>query len=865
MHLLNGIKRDDKIRVKGKFIYQGNKKFFIKGVTYGTFAPDESGDQFPPIDLISKDFEMMEANGINSIRTYTVPSLEMLDKANEYGIMLMVGLPWEQHITFLDSNKLQLDIIRRTRDAVLACAEHSAILCYTIGNEIPASMVRWYGKEKIEKFLKQLYQAVKEVSPESLVTYVNYPTTEYLDLDFLDFNCFNVYLENPKKLSAYISRLHNLACNKPLVLAEIGLDSMRNGLEKQASVLRWQIETIFGKGCAGMFVFAWTDAWWRGGFEIEDWDFGLVTRDRHPKPALQVVSDEFSNLPVAETDLPFISVIVCTYNGMSTIRDCLEGLIKLPYPNYEVIVVNDGSTDQTAEIVREYPVRLINTKNYGLSSARNRGMNNANGSILAYIDDDAYPDTHWLHYLAYSYIHSDHGAIGGPNIIPSEDGLIAQCVADAPGGPVHVLLNDEIAEHIPGCNFSILKEVLLKIGGFDPLYRAAGDDVDACWRIQEAGYTIGYHPAAMVWHHRRSWLKAYWKQQQGYGKAEALLESKWPERYNGLGHLAWAGFIYGGGSNKTVKTKKDKIYYGTGGSALFQSVYQSGPSFLFAIPFMPEWYLFMGLLIIPCIAGLFWPALQWSWLAMGFSIGIFILQAILSAVESARKSNSPNRNFRYSSILLFLYIIQPIARLSGRLKHGLTPWRKRGAGIHLNDFYCFTSKIFTHWSEENWKSPEAWLEMIHQNLVSLGIRVQRGGDFDRWDIQVRSGWFTKARGLLVIEEHGAQKQYLKFKCHHVHSWYGFFTIIFLMLISIGTFYFNIWPLGIFTSILGLALLVKYIIDSISVSNSLKKGFLMLGNPIEKTSDLKAVEKSIEYNYMEQNYKEGVRAIASLKM
>ena len=151
----------------------------------------------------------------------------------------------------------------------------------------------------------------------------------------------------------------------------------------------------------------------------------------------------------------------------------------------------------------------------------------------------------WLRYLAYAYQTTSHAAIGGPNIAPEHDGPIATCVANAPGGPVHVLLTDEIAEHIPGCNMSFRKDILLELGGFDPIYRAAGDDVDLCWRIQHTGRTIGFHPAAFVWHHRRNSLKAYWKQQKGYGKAEALLEAKWPEKYNGFGHLSWAGRIYG--------------------------------------------------------------------------------------------------------------------------------------------------------------------------------------------------------------------------------------------------------------------------------------------------------------------------------
>jgi len=327
-----------------------------------------------------------------------------------------------------------------------------------------------------------------------------FSTTEYLELSFLDFDCFNVYLETPEKFSAYIARLHNLSGDRPLVLAEIGLDSMRNGSEKQAETLEWQIKMVFAKGCAGIFIFAWTDEWWRGGSSIDDWDFGIVDRDRNPKPALYTVKETMASAPFANNGiLPFISVVVCSYNGSATIRDCLKGLQQLDYPAFEVIIVNDGSTDNLAEIVKEYPVKLITTVNRGLSSARNTGLYQAKGEIVAYIDDDAYPDPHWLNYLSYAFLSTQYAGFGGPNIAPPEDGLIAKCVANAPGGPVHVLLTDEIAEHIPGCNMAFRKSVLIEVGGFDPTYRTAGDDVDICWRIQKAGYSIGFHPSAVVW------------------------------------------------------------------------------------------------------------------------------------------------------------------------------------------------------------------------------------------------------------------------------------------------------------------------------------------------------------------------------
>ena len=379
----------------------------------------------------------------------------LLDLAAAHGLRVMIGLPWEQHIAFLDDKARVEDIIDRIREYVRQCSGHPAVLCYAVGNEIPASVVRWYGKRRVENFLARLCRVVKQEDPGALVTYVNYPTTEYLELPFIDFLAFNVYLESREQLAAYLARLQNLAGERPLLLTEIGLDSRRNGEEAQADTLKWQIETSFEKGCAGAFIFAWTDEWHRGGYDIEDWDFGLTTRDRQAKPALAAVERAFKEVPFPrDRHWPRISVVVCSYNGAETIEETLVALTKLNYPDYEVIVVDDGSTDATAEIARKYDVCLIQTENKGLSNARNLGMEAATGEIIAYIDDDAYPDPDWLKFLAAGFMGSDHAGIGGPNIAPPGDGLAADGVAHAPGGPVHVLLSDEVAEHIPGCNMA---------------------------------------------------------------------------------------------------------------------------------------------------------------------------------------------------------------------------------------------------------------------------------------------------------------------------------------------------------------------------------------------------------------------------
>ena len=830
-----------RLTLKGKFFYQGQQKFFVKGVTYGTFAPDEDNLQFPPLHTVEQDFFLMNSNGINSVRTYTVPPVWLLDVARKYNLKVMVGLPWEQHITFLDTKARQAAIIKRVKEGVASCGNHPAVLCYTIGNEIPAPIVRWYGKGRVEKFLNQLYKAVKEVDPLGLVTYVNYPTTEYLDLSFLDFDCFNVYLETPEKLSAYISRLHNLSGDRPLVLAEIGLDSMRNGEEKQASVLDWQIRTVFGKGCAGMFVFAWTDEWWRGGFEIEDWNFGLVDRQRKPKSALYLVANAMQDVPLANKHaLPYFSVVVCTYNGAATIRDTMEGLTKLRYPNFEVIVVNDGSTDNVAEIVQQYPYKLISTKNGGLSSARNVGMKNAKGEILAYIDDDAYPDPHWLHYLAYAYTNSTHGAMGGPNIIPPEDGPIAICVANAPGGPVHVLETDEIAEHVPGCNFSARRNVLIKIGGFDPVFRSAGDDVDVCWRIQEAGYTIGFHPSALVWHHRRNSLKAYWKQQKGYGKAEALLEAKWPEKYNSFGHLAWAGRIYGNGFTVPIKVKKEKVFYGSWGSALFQSVYQPANGFLHSIPLMPEWYLFCLLFAFMGSLGFLWQPLLFMWIVFTVAVLIIIIQATISASTNSSLSKKQQRNWKFQTLIIGLHIIQPIARLTGRIQNGLTPWRKRGIMAHAGKMKSGNSSILSHWNEAVWKATDTWLEDLERTLIKMKVRVKRGGDFDNWDIKAATGLFAQAKGILTVEEHGANKQYVKFRYNMIYSVSGMLLILMLSGVSVAAAADQQWVVTTVVSILVIAIAVQYILDSITVVSCLRESFTTFATQMEKETKLNIV-------------------------
>jgi O-antigen biosynthesis protein len=741
-------------RARGKFLSVGGEKLWVKGVTYGTFRPSDAGDHFTSPVQVRRDFAAMASVGINAVRTYTPPPPWLLDEAAENGLHVLVGLPWEQHVTFLDERARVKSITERVRRAVETARGHPAVLAYAVGNEIPAPIVRWHGRERVERFLERLYWAAKDADPEGLVTYVNYPSSEYLELPFLDLYAFNVYLETSEQLTSYLARLQNLAGDRPLLLGEVGLDSRRNGLAEQSESLRWQLSCAFAAGCAGTFVFAWTDEWHRGGHDIDDWDFGLTDRERRPKPALRAVEAAYADAPFAGRPWPRVSVVVCSYNGAGTIGRTCEGLLEVDYPDVEVIVVDDGSTDETAAIAGEFGFKVIRTENRGLSAARNTGAEAATGEYVAYLDDDAWPDVHWLKYLVHTFEQGGFAAVGGPNIPPQDESTLARCVACSPGGPIHVLFDDVRAEHVPGCNLALRRSVLRGLGGFDPVFRVAGDDVDLCWRLQENELAIGFSPAAMVWHRRRSSVRGYLRQQRGYGRAEALLERKWPEKYNAGGHLTWTGRIYGPGGSLRIG-RPWRVYYGRWGQGLFQRLYHPAPDRASALVLTPEWWLVLGILGALSVLAVAWLPLVVAACLFALAVGVTVSEA----ASSQRRSWIGERPSRLARLVTVgLHLIQPLARLEGRIAYGLRPWwRKDVAGMAVP-----IGRSTAIWSEE-WRSADERLEQIERVLLACGIAPLRGGDFDRWDLEVRGGLLGGVRVRHAVEEHGGGRQLTRFR------------------------------------------------------------------------------------------------------
>jgi len=755
-----------KLEARGKFFFSGAEKVFLKGVTYGPFAPDGFGTQFPDRETVKGDLSLMVELGANTFRTFTVPPRWLLDLAAEQGLRVLAGVPWAEHVCFLDSKALTQSIRRAVAGAVTTYADHPAVAAYLVGNEIPPDIVRYYGAPRVAGFLRELVDVVRGIDSESLVGYANFPSTEYLETDFTDFLAFNVYLHREADLRRYLYRLHTLAGDRPLVLTEFGMDSFRHGEHEQAETVSWQVRTALEMGAAGTYVFSFTDEWFTGGEQVRDWGFGLVDRERRKKAAFGTVRRRYATdaLP-ALAEYPKVSVVVCAYNAESTMAPCLDSLRELRYPAYEVVVVDDGSTDRTGEIADQYEgLHVIHQENKGLSAARNVGIAGSTGEIVAFTDSDCVVDPDWLYYLVATFLSSERAAVGGPNLPPPEDSLVATCVAASPGGPLHVLLNDEEAEHIPGCNMAFRREVLEELGGFDPIYRAAGDDVDLCWRLQDRGYRIAFSPAAMVWHFRRNTVKAYIGQQRGYGKAEGLLYFRHPRRFNALGYSRWRGRIYGGIyslSSSLFSLRRPVIYGGVFGRGLFQTLYQPPTSLFSHLPFTLEWSVVASaLLALALIRG------GWAWLdavplllTWGCCLG-----AALRARVDARADNLRGRLLiavltyagpllrcfeRYRWLARGLSVAEPVEedRRAGTLP---VSWRHRAFSV-------------SYWTE-NGLEKETLLHGLREAVVARKYIVLVDQGWSEWDLEVCGGFWSRARVKVATEYHGAGRRVMRVKC-----------------------------------------------------------------------------------------------------
>ena len=749
-----------RVGVDGKFFRLGITKFFVKGISYGPFAPNPAGQPFASPEQTAADLALIQELGANLIRIYAVPGKWFLDLALQHGLRVLVDVPWNKDACFLDSADTRASARDAVRRAIYLCARHPALFALSVANEIPSDIVRWSGARAVGNFIDELVLEVKGVDADCLCTFTSFPSIEFLRPATLDFVCYNVYLHQEQAFKNYLARLQMQADSKPLLLGEFGIDSVREGEERKCQTLQWQIEGASRAGLAGTVVFSFTDDWWKGGMPVENWEMGLTTRERQAKPSFAAVQRTFAKAPYFPLPgSPRVSVVVASYNGARTLKACLQSLSRLNYPDYETILVDDGSTDSTRQIASEFPnIRYIrHESNLGLSTARNTGIAAATGEIIAFTDSDCRADEDWLYYLVGELLENDFAGIGGPNLLPPEDSAVAAAVMVSPGGPAHVMLTDRQAEHIPGCNMAFYRSALVEIDGFDPIFRKAGDDVDLCWRLQQAGYKIGFSPAAFVWHYRRSTVADYLRQQQGYGEAEAMLVQKHPDYFNPLGANIWRGRIYTP-SKFGVLLRPPVIYHGFFASAGFQFLYSSQPSFTLMVFTNLEYHLLVNL-------PLWILSVTFSYL-VPLAIASLVVSVGVCAAAGAQAALPRNKKRAWSRPLVSaLYFLQPIvrglARYEGRLstlhaplaaRQTLKSMALRHSGARI--------KEARYWAERPVDRLE-WIRSMLHSLADEGWPYKSDIGWSDYDVEIYGSRWSSVQLITVSEAHADNKQMLR--------------------------------------------------------------------------------------------------------
>ena len=753
-------------RIDGKFFRLGDKKFYLKGVTYGPFAPNPDKEPFQPRKQTARDFALIRKLGANLLRVYHVPPRWLLDLAQEHELKLLIDIPWDKHLCFLDSKKFQDGARAAIRNAVQYCARHPAVFAYSIVNEISPDVVRWSGARAVENFLEELIDVAKSVDPECLCTFGNYPPTEFLRPQNVDFFCFNVYLHQQRPYENYLARLQMMADAKPLVVGEFGIDSLREGEMAKCEILDWHIEASFRGGLAGTVIYSFTDEWFKDGREIEDWQLGLTTRNREPKDSFAVVQKKFEGAPYFPLPrYPKVSVVVACYNGGRTLQACLESLTRLNYPDYEVILVDDGSTDITPQVASVYKkFRYIRQEHKGLSVARNTGIFSATGEIIAFTDADCRADEDWLYYIVGDLLKSSFVGIGGHNFLPPDDSSVAAAVLVSPGGPAHVMLSDRVAEHIPGCNMAFYKWALEEIGGFDPIFRKAGDDVDVCWRLQQRGFRIGFSPPGFVWHYRRSNLGAYLSQQLGYGEAEALLVRRHPEYFNYFGGSIWQGRIYTA-SKFGVMLRQPIIYHGLFATGFFQTLYKSEPAFALMICTTLEYHVLVNLPLLILYVP-FHSLLPLAITSVATSLTVCIAAAAQAELPRDKKC------FWSRPLVALLFFLQPIwrgwARYQGRLSLRPTPQSAYESldSLALRDRTQSLNQV-EYWAEAHMDRLD-FVKKVMARLEAQAWQIKPDAGWSNFDVEIFGSRWARLQLTTVTEPHPGNK--LLFRCRLRTAW-----------------------------------------------------------------------------------------------
>ena len=172
-----------RVHAAGKFFELDARRWLLKGLTYGPFAPNSDGDHLPEMPRLAADFRQLRALGANCVRIYHEPFVAFLDLALQHDLRVFVDVPWEKHRCFFEDYTALRDARRCVRSTAATIGHHPALFALSVVNEIPSDVVRFYGHRRVGAFVEELIDVVKQEAPDCMATFANYPSTEFLRPD----------------------------------------------------------------------------------------------------------------------------------------------------------------------------------------------------------------------------------------------------------------------------------------------------------------------------------------------------------------------------------------------------------------------------------------------------------------------------------------------------------------------------------------------------------------------------------------------------------------------------------------------------------------------------------------------------------
>lgn len=234
---------------------------------------------------------------------------------------------------------------------------------------------------------------------------------------------------------------------------------------------------------------------------------------------------------MGRNNYPKVSIIIPVKKSNENLKECLEHCLELDYPDYEIIVLPDGK-----ERLPYSRAKVIPTGAIGPSEKRDIGIKYAQGEILAFLDDDAFPSRDWLKRAIKSFKDKNVAAVGGPAVTPESDNLrqkasglvYSSYLASGPNIYRYIPKRKRRVDDYPSCNFLIQKSIMERIGGFGSKFWP-GEDTKLCLHItKNLGKKIIYDPEVLIYHHRRSLYKRHLKQVVNYALHRGYFAKRFP-------------------------------------------------------------------------------------------------------------------------------------------------------------------------------------------------------------------------------------------------------------------------------------------------------------------------------------------------